>query len=236
MSRTCPSGHPTAATDYCDTCGAPVAVGGGGASTGGASTGGVGGQSGSDPLPDGPVTGQSCPHCQAQNPAGALFCESCGYDFTTGAFPRTEAATVISPVPDPADWVAEVWVDPDWYAEQESDEPCPSPGLPVVVHLTGRGGLVGRRSSSRNIYPEIDCSTDVGVSRRQTELSTDGTRWWVEDLESANGTYVGSAADPLPTEPLPPGQRRELAEDDRVYVGAWTRIVIRPATDQERTA
>ena len=33
------------------------------------------------------------------------------------------------------EWVAEVWVDPDWYAAQESDDPCPSPGLPVVVPL-----------------------------------------------------------------------------------------------------
>jgi hypothetical protein len=71
--------------------------------------------------------------------------------------------------------------------------------------------------------------------RRQAELSTDGTRWWIEDLESANGSYVGSAAGPLPTQPLTPGQRRELAEDDRVYVGAWSRIVIRPSTEEERS-
>jgi hypothetical protein len=30
------------------------------------------------------------------------------------------------------------------------------------------------------------------------------------------------------------GVKRELAADDRVYVGAWTRLVIRPATDEER--
>jgi hypothetical protein len=31
----------------------------------------------------------------------------------------------------------------------------------------------------------------------------------------------------LPTQAVPPGQRRELDEDDRIYLGAWTRIVIR---------
>jgi hypothetical protein len=132
------------------------------------------------------------------------------------------------------EWVAEVWVDPDWYAEQDSDEQCPSPGLPVVVPLRVRSMLVGRTSRSRNIHPEIDCADDVGVSRRQAQLSTDGTRWRVEDLQSSNGTYVGPASGPLPTTPLAAGQRRELAEDDRIYVGAWTRIVVRRATAAER--
>ena len=133
-----------------------------------------------------------------------------------------------------ADWVAEVWVDPDWYEAQESDDPCPSPGLPAVVDLAARSVLIGRPSTSRNIHPEIDCTGDPGVSRRQAQLTTDGQRWWVEDLQSSNGTYVGPASGPLPTDPVQPGQRRELSEDDRIYVGAWTRLVVRRATPEER--
>jgi hypothetical protein len=132
------------------------------------------------------------------------------------------------------DWVAEVWVDPDWYAEQASEEECPSPGLPMVVPLRTQSLLIGRSSKSRNIHPEIECSADIGVSRRQAQLTTDGQRWWVEDLQSANGTYVGAASAPLPTDALPPGQRRELALDDRIYIGAWTCIVVRRATPEER--
>ena len=89
-------------------------------------------------------------------------------------------------------------------------------------------------SKSRNIHPEIDCETDTGVSRRQAQLTTDGTRWWVEDLESANGTFVGAASGALPEDPIPVGVKRELKPDDRVYVGAWTRLVIRRATDDEK--
>ena len=92
--------------------------------------------------------------------------------------------------------MAEVWIDPAWYEAQESPDPLPSPGLPTVVPLRGRSLLVGRTSQSRNIHPAIDCEADSGVSRRQAQLTTDGHRWWVEDLESANGTFVG------------PGQRR----------------------------
>ena len=132
--------------------------------------------------------------------------------------------------------MAEVWVDPDWYAAQESEEPCPSPGLPAVVQLTAKSVLIGRPSASRNIHPEIDCTGDSGVSRRQAQLTTDGQRWWVEDLQSSNGTYVGPASGPLPADPIAPGQRRELSEDDRVYVGAWTRIVVRRATPEERAS
>jgi len=191
------------------------------------------------------------------NLADALFCEACGYDFTTGTMPRSATSTNpldlgASPtgagVPDSltpsgpnsvappvaVDWVAEVWIDPDWYADQESDEPCPSPGLPVVVPLRTQSLMIGRRSQSRNINPEIECASDVGVSRRQAQLTTDGQRWWVEDLQSSNGTYVGAASGPLPTDALPPGQRRELAEDDRIYLGAWTRIVVRRATPEEQ--
>jgi hypothetical protein len=134
------------------------------------------------------------------------------------------------------DWVAEVWVDPDWFAAQESEDACPSPGLPEVVLLRLQSLLIGRPSISRNIHPDIDLTGDPGVSRRQAQLTSDGARWWVEDLQSSNGTYVRSATGPIPTTPLPPGQRRELAEGDRVYVGAWTRIMVRRATPEEQTS
>ncbi len=238
---TCPNGHASAAADYCDTCGVPIPTG---AAAPGAATPATPAAT-PDPVAPDP---QPCPNCGTPRGATALFCEACGYDFTTGSLPRppdpsTGAdANAAGAGGDPAplapaiaaDWVAEVWVDPDWYAAQESDDPCPSPGLPAVIELAAKSVLVGRPSTSRNIHPEIDCTGDPGVSRRQAQLTTDGRRWWVEDLQSSNGTYVGPASGPLPTDPVPPGQRRELSEDDRIYVGAWTRLVVRRATPEER--
>ncbi len=265
----CPEGHPSTSTDYCDVCGAPIAAAG-------ASTPAAAGTSPSA----GPTT---CPHCQSPAAAGALFCENCGYDFTTGATPAplvppagvastsspsaatgeqpaveatevraqepaTDPATGASPGPGPASaggglptpapdgpdsWVAEVWIDPDWYALQSPEDPMPSAGLPVLVPLRTRSALVGRPSVSRNIHPTIDCGADSGVSRRHCQLNTDGTRWWVEDLQSSNGTYVARVGEPLPQAPIPVGQRYELADGDRVYVGAWTRIVVRLALPGE---
>jgi hypothetical protein len=283
MAATCPNGHVSESEDYCDTCGAPIASS---AAAGANVPGQAGaaaspaGTSGPPPLPHqtGPVppvssagssaaapapaaSSKPCPNCQTENANDALFCENCGYDFTTGALPRApepvseldlgapsapvtaeapaQAAagepSIAPPIPGTggvqadagAAWVAELWVDPDWYAQQDAEEPCPSPGLPVTVPLTSRSLLVGRTSNSRNIHPQLDCSNDIGVSRRHAQLTTDGQRWWVEDLQSSNGTFVGGARGPLPTQPVPPGQRKELDEDDRIYLGAWTRIVVR---------
>ena len=311
MTLTCPEGHQSEATDYCDTCGAPM-------------TGGMPPTGGSpDPDPDlgpGAAPAQTCPHCGAANLADALFCESCGYDFTTGAAPLGTApdtappatapapaetpevddaaqaaepaeapeapevedaapvaepeeaaepeALAESPAPEPeaapetgaaepsaplaatpaaarprhtppsrdlADtWVVEVWIDPDWYAVQQTEEACPSAGIPDVVLVRRTVVLVGRPSGSRGVSPDVDAGSDSAVSRRHAQLTSDGQRWWVEDLGSSNGTFVGAVGEPLPTVPLTPGQRVEVDRDDRIYVGAWTRLVIRQATAAER--
>lgn len=330
----CPAGHQTQQSDFCDICGLPV----------------PGGQTGLPAAPP-PITAAAaspliCPNCQTPNVAEALFCEACGYDFTTGTMPApvpsavlpqpaapapggpaqpspsdpglvdailgpppevvepvevepvvaaapepvvTEAAPLpeqtpqdapsapvdaaaqpVEPAGDPVaadtdepapaqaspsepsgtaqpsepaapvaraavEWVAELWIDPDWYAAQGSADPLPSPGLPDIVPLVKDANLVGRVSHSRGIFPDVDCELDTGCSRRHAMLTTDGTRWWIEDLNSANGTFVGAAAGPLPAMPIPQG-RVELSPGQRIYVGAWTRIVIRRATDDEKEA
>ena len=100
----------------------------------------------------------------------------------------------VAPARPAVDWVAELWIDPDWYAAQGSSDPMPSPALPVIAPLVKENILIGRVSHSRGIYPDIDCELDTGCSRRHAMLTTDGNRWWIEDLDSANGTYVGAAA------------------------------------------
>lgn len=248
MSATCPAGHSSVAEDYCDVCGMPIEP----AAEAGAPTGSAGASVFA--APGAAAATQACPHCGTPNPTDALFCEACGYDFTTGSMPRPltppdgvpaaplpaadrpaapDHAAPAAPVPG-SGWVVERWVDPAWYQEQESPDPLPSAGLPVVQPLQGTSLLVGRTSQSRGIHPDVECAGDSGVSRRQCQLTSDGNRWWVEDLDSANGTFVGRAGSALPEDPIPVGQKRELGPDDRVYVGAWTRLVVRAATEDEQ--
>jgi hypothetical protein len=239
MNR-CPNGHFTSASDYCDVCGAPVAAAAASPEEAGAAA--------APEQQQAPAAGlEPCPSCGTPHGPDALFCETCGYDFTTGTMPRPldppdpapaedGDASGLPDVPAPppaARWVVEVWVDPAWYAEAQSPDPLPTAGPPRTVVLTGRSALVGRPSASRNIHPDVDCSDDTGVSRRHAQLTTDGTRFFVEDLESANGTFVAPSAGPLPKDPVAVGSKRELDADDRVYVGAWTRLVVRPATEDE---
>ncbi len=254
MTSVCPAGHDSTADDYCDVCGMPIdatavlpAAGpGAGSPDAGATSAG--------PAPSAAPGGQACPNCGTANVVDALFCESCGYDFTTGSMPRplappqpaAEDSTPPSAPESPAastpgsssvgtafSWVAELWIDPAWYEAQDSPDPLPSPGLPTTIPLRNASVLVGRTSRSRNIAPDIDCGNDSGVSRRQAQLTTDGSRWFVEDLESANGTFIGQASATLPEDPIPVGVKRELDPDDRIYLGAWTRLVIREATEDE---
>lgn len=129
----------------------------------------------------------------------------------------------------PARWVAEIWIDPEWYRVQQAPEQLPSPGQPLIRALRKPTIVIGRGSASGR--PDLDSVTDTGVSRRQAALTTDGIRWFLEDLGSSNGTFVGQVDQPMPSQPIT--GRVELGHHDRIYIGSWTRIVIRPALVQE---
>lgn len=176
-----------------------------------------------------PVTPGADPLAAPSDPAEAEATSA-----RTGATPSGSGTHLPTPpVPGEDQWVVEVWIDPDWYQAQKAEDPLPSAGLPGLVVLRERSVLVGRPSASRNIHPQIDCGADTGVSRRHCQLNTDGQRWWVEDLQSSNGTYLSPAGGELPIDPIPAGQRREVADGDRIYLGGWTRLVIRKAMPGE---
>ncbi len=102
----CPVGHESAASDYCDQCGrriggaAETSPGGtGSAAPGSAAAGPNGGAAG------GPVTGEPCPQCGT--PRSGRFCEVCRFDFvskvpTAPAAEPGSAAGGASPASPPA--------------------------------------------------------------------------------------------------------------------------------------
>ncbi len=142
----CPNGHTSGDPEWCDTCGAPI---------------GGSPDLAPDPAPDPAadtgsmfavtsVSPTPCPHCGSANDADNLFCEQCGYDFTTGQAPPqptvTEPPEQTSVVPDSAvKWVVVVEVDPIWYALKGSlaDQPCP-PASSSTVALTQHTALGGQ--------------------------------------------------------------------------------------------
>ncbi|HEY4376744.1 MAG TPA: hypothetical protein VGM93_06280, partial [Acidimicrobiales bacterium] len=157
MAFTCPEGHTSTTGDFCDVCGTPIGAPAGLAS--GSASPPVGAPSSGSlstlPPPPNPAPPtapsapasppKACPNCSAANLADALFCEACGYDFTTGQLPPPPEPTpvvsvvtpLVGPAPSPtgADWVAEVWVDPGWFAAQQAEGTCPESRAPVVVPI-----------------------------------------------------------------------------------------------------
>ncbi len=116
-----------------------------------------------------------CGNCNIPQLNGALFCAECGasLDLVFAASPPAR------PVAGRSSLSAVVLVSRRRV------------GLPVDE---GEPLLIGRRDESRGIVPALDLAPDggfdAGVSRRHAAIHCRGGVYQVEDLGSANGTYL----------------------------------------------
>lgn len=113
-------------------------------------------------------------------------------------------------------------------AEGQLDFPDPVPSA-VTVDLSLQKALLGRRSESRGVFPEIDVlaiTGDPAVSTRHAmlERQADGS-YVIADLSSTNGTYLGDADTAIPA-----GVATPLSSGDVVYLGAWTKVELAQQT------
>ncbi|HEY1174623.1 MAG TPA: FHA domain-containing protein, partial [Phytomonospora sp.] len=91
--------------------------------------------------------------------------------------------------------------------------------------LHGPQLLMGRRSASKGINPDIDLSgppTDAAVSHAHALFiaQPDGS-WAVVDVGSSNGTFVNESQQALVRH-----QPVQLSVGDRVHVGLWTTLTV----------
>jgi hypothetical protein len=206
---------------------------------------------GSTPCPDcgTPASGRFCESCgfdllmahlapEVVAAAGELHADGAAPDGAAASKegPARAAAATSAPVASgtaPASWRAVVAPDAAYYARmQDEAEPDAEPiSFPAFCPerrfaLDGDQILIGRRSRSRGIEPQIDLSgppEDPAVSHAHALLvpQPDG-RWAVVDLDSANGTYVNDGSDPIrANEPV------ALDDGDRVHLGGWTTLTLR---------
>lgn len=176
-----------------------------------------------------------CPNCATPHAAADVFCESCGYDFLSGTLPDPvePSPTGVEPVEAStgpmSDDVVRVSVDPDFFERMRFEGvevPSPLPE-PVEVPLPASDILIGRRSTSRGVFPEVDLrsvfpeeASDPAVSTTHARLRRAGDEGWtITDLGSTNGTFLGDSTDALAS-----GVAVPLDPTTPIFVGAWTRI------------
>jgi len=242
MSTTCPNGHVSATTDYCEVCGARIA----GAEPQAApnaeaapheASGALGSAALEAPAPTAPSPlTEPCPDCAAPRVGSDKFCEGCGYDFTTGRSSQHPAAPpdatdtadpAQSSSATPAHWEALVSADRDYFervAVEEVDFPAHCPARKFTLDQAEIN--IGRRSLSRGIAPEIDLAgapEDPAISHLHAILvrQQDGS-YSLVDPGSSNGTTLNDDPAPITNNtPVP------LADGDRIHIGAWTTVTIR---------
>ena len=233
MPITCPNGHQSPSTNYCDTCGAVIAA----APAAGLpplppSADPAATTAGTTVMPSVTVPpGATCPNCGAPRAPDEVFCKVCGLKFSSGQLPSPAAEMAAAdPEAVTAEWVAVVTADHRYFESNQHENPDDTVTFPTdaevrEVPLTSKEIVIGRRSDSKGLFPAIDLSeppSDPGVSRRHAILRLNLDGWVVVDQGSTNGTLVRGALTPIS-----PGDAVRLHDGDHLHVGAWTRITLR---------
>src|SRR6266511_2859810 len=159
---------------------------------------------------------QVCNNCQSKQFDGTIFCAECGASLV----PAIRRETTMSlgrhgPTDDLAPQPISV------------PAPAPAPGGPKITLQIMNSGrrinldigddlLIGRKDNARGIFPDVDLGLDggydAGVSRSHAILDHGGGVYRVEDLGSANGTFVNDRR-------LAPQAAMPLANGDELKCG-----------------
>jgi hypothetical protein len=223
VNATCPAGHVSATSDYCDQCGAKIegeVVSAPADPTPAAAPSGVGVGETTAPFVTIPPAGAVlCPVCTTPRSTEDRFCEGCGYDFDAPPPPDPPPAGTVQ-------WEAVATADRDYFDRVAPTGATFPPHCPSrTFALTAPETRVGRRSGRRGIDPEIDLSgapEDTAISHLHALLlrQADGS-YSLVDPGSTNGTTLNDDPTPVAT-----NVAIRLADGDRIHLGAWTTLTL----------
>ncbi len=157
-----------------------------------------------------------CPSCGRQHRPGTLFCSECGIYLPTGGPLRTE--------PLPEEDLPASRANP-WAAVGAEDKIKDQKMVRIVVADSGRQAqlpvvsevYLGRLDAAHGIFPDLDLTADGGleggVSRRHAKIHRHENRFFIEDVGSANGTFLnGQRLTPYLPHPLQSGDEIQLGK------------------------
>lgn len=168
-----------------------------------------------------------CPSCGRKHRPGTLFCTECGVYLPKGGPVGTE--------PLPEGKLPSSRVIPR-VGEPTTGQAAPAP-LRIRVLSTGRqvqlpassDVLLGRLDAARGIFPDLDLTPDGGleggVSRRHCKVRRQGSVYLIEDVGSANGTFLKGRR-------LTPYLPHVLRDGDELQLGHVKLEVVIPAVPE----
>jgi hypothetical protein len=148
-----------------------------------------------------------CPSCGHLHRPGTLFCSECGVYLLTGGPLRTE--------PLPESDLPTTRADPWESGDKAGTGEAPHETMLIIVPPSGRQltlpaegeAVIGRLDATRGVFPNIDLTPEGGleggVSRRHARIHRQKSQYFIEDLGSANGTFLnGQRLTPYLPHPL----------------------------------
>ncbi len=156
-----------------------------------------------------------CPSCGHLHRPGTLFCSECGVYLLTGGPLRTE--------PLPESDLSTTRADPWESGEKAGVGEAQRETMLIIVPPSGRQltlpaegeAVIGRLDATRGVFPNIDLTPEGGleggVSRRHARIHKQKAQYFIEDLGSANGTFLnGQRLTPYLPHPLHDGDELQL--------------------------
>ncbi len=133
----------------------------------------------------------TCPNCRSSQLNGTIFCLECGASLLTDS--TSESTREIGAGAEP--------ITAGLSAKAVSGTNSDRSITLIVAHTGDRLRLevtdellIGRKDPSKDIHPDIDLGPqggyDAGISRRHAILAHRDNGYVIEDLGSANGTFV----------------------------------------------
>lgn len=150
---------------------------------------------------------QICANCKAQQYDGTIFCTECGASLLVSEHRHSETTASLGGgmLADTAAGSPTIIAAPTPHVETRSLQLTIINSGRQLSFGTTKPLLIGRQDTARGVFPDVDLSNDggydAGVSRRHARIWHQSDGYVVEDLQSANGTFVNGKriAPNLPT-------------------------------------